>query len=314
MRDARSLILLLVSLLLVLVSLILLWTWGYRFYNKNDEFKVAAKVVITDSNALGNRIRDSLQKIYNETLYKLDTRLDSTLLNSDSLKRELDVKLGEFFRLSKEITAILNKRNNNYADFNIAGQKINELQTKVEDMKAKNQVVENENRKLGDLLEQEKKMESVSQKSIKPSSPDINNAPEKNNPGYSVFTASEMALSAITLSDDKESETSVADETRKLVGTFTVTNNNSQLSNAEVLVVVQQPDGHVLKNSEWESGSFNTPEGKKIYSYKLNFNYSKGEPKRLFFSLKADKYQKGNYSMQVYYNGIVIGKIFKTLS
>src|SRR6187401_2252218 len=111
MRDAKSLLLLFVSLLLVLVSFVLIWTWGYRYYSKNDEYKVNAKIVITDSNALANRIRDSLQQIYNETLHKLDTQLDSTLLSSDSLKAQLDLKLGEFFRLSHEITAILRNRN-----------------------------------------------------------------------------------------------------------------------------------------------------------------------------------------------------------
>lgn len=306
MRDARSLILLLVSLLLVLVSFVLIWTWGYRFYNKNDEFKVAAKVVITDSNALANRIRDSLQKVYNETLYKLDTQLDSTLLNSDSLKKQLDIKLAEFYRLSGEITAILNRRNNNYADIDMAKKKIGELQTKADDLRDKNQVVDSENKKLVSILEQVKKSEK--------DNPETTPSVEKNSPAYTVFTASEMKLSAIMVTDDKESETSAADQTKKLVGAFTVTNNNSQLSNAEVIVVVQQPDGRVLKNSEWESGSFNTPEGKKIYSSKLSFNYSKGEPKRLFFSVKAENYQKGNYTMQVYYNGTMIGKIFKTLT
>jgi hypothetical protein len=284
----------------------LIWTWGYRFYNKNDEFKVAAKVVITDSNALANRIRDSLQKVYNETLYKLDTQLDSTLLNSDSLKKQLDIKLAEFYRLSGEITAILNRRNNNYADIDMAKKKIGELQTKADDLRDKNQVVDSENKKLVSILEQVKKSEK--------DNPETTPSVEKNSPAYTVFTASEMKLSAIMVTDDKESETSAADQTKKLVGAFTVTNNNSQLSNAEVIVVVQQPDGRVLKNSEWESGSFNTPEGKKIYSSKLSFNYSKGEPKRLFFSVKAENYQKGNYTMQVYYNGTMIGKIFKTLT
>lgn len=308
MRDAKSLILLLVSLLLVLVSFILILTWGYRFYTKNDEYKVAAKIVITDSNALANRIRDSLQKVYNETLYKLDSQLDSTLTNSDSLKKQLDIRLKEFFRLSNEITQILNRRNNNYADFDVAKKKIDELQFKADDLREKNQIVANENNKLGDILNEEKKSEKGPEKNVNPGNT------ENNTPAYTVFTASEMKLSAITVSDNKEAETSLADQTKKLVGAFTVTNNNSQLSSAEVVVVVQQPDGHILKNSEWESGSFTTTEGRKIYSYKLNFSYAKGEPKRLFFSLKADKYQKGSYSMQIYYNGTMIGKILKTLS
>ncbi len=314
MRDVRSLILLLVSLLLVLVSFILIWTWGYRFYNKNDEFKVAAKIVITDSNALANRIRDSLQKIYNETLYKLDTQLDSTLLDSDSLKKQLDVRLKEFFRLSDEITAILNRRNNNYADFNVAKKKIDELKTKAEDLRVKNQIVDTENKKLNTILEQEKKSENGPEKNIKQGNVENNVQGEQPNPAFTVFAASELRLSAITINDDKESETSFAGQTNKLVGAFTVTNNNIQANNVEMVVVVMQPDGRILKNSEWESGSFNTAEGKKIYSYKTSFTYSKGEPKRLLFSLKTDKYQKGNYTMQVYYNGMMIGKILKTLS
>jgi hypothetical protein len=303
MRDAKSLLLLFVSLLLVLVSFVLIWTWGYRYYSKNDEYKVNAKIVITDSNALANRIRDSLQQIYNETLHKLDTQLDSTLLSSDSLKAQLDLKLGEFFRLSHEITAILRNRNSG-ADFNVAKQKIGELQVKADELSDKNKIVENENKKLGGILDQLSETENK---------PGANSQADRGNPVSGAFIASELKLSAITTDADKELETSTADQAKKLVGSFTVTNSN-QVPNAEMLVVVLQPDGRVLKNSEWDAGSFNTQEGKKLYSYKLNFTYSRGEPKRLNFSLRADKYQKGNYTMQLYYNGLMIGKAVKTLS
>src|SRR5258705_12639923 len=106
MRDTKSLLLLLVSLLLILVSFGLLWTWVYRFYNKNDVAKVDTRSVM-DSVAIANNMRDSLQNVYNTTLHELDVQLDSTLANTDSLKNELDIKLGEFYRLRNEITAIL---------------------------------------------------------------------------------------------------------------------------------------------------------------------------------------------------------------
>jgi len=306
MRDAKSLLLLFVSLLLVLVSFVLIWTWGYRYYSKNDEYKVNAKIVITDSNALANRIRDSLQKVYNETLNKLDTQLDSTLVSSDSLRTQLDIKLGEFFRLSNEINALLGSRNKD-ADFDAAKQKIGELQNKVEELNDKNKVVENENKKLDGILDQLKETEKKPEKNVKETNE------EANTPNV-VFTASELKFSAFMIDADKELETSVAEQAKKLVGSFTVINNNIPLTNAEMVVVVVQPDGRILKNSEWDAGSFNTQEGKKLYSYKLNFNYSKGEAKRLYFSLKADKCQKGNYTMQVYYNGTMIGRMVKTLS
>lgn len=313
MRDAKSLLLLLVSLLLVLVSFILIWTWGYRYYTKADEYKVNAKIVLSDSNSVANRIRDSLQKVYDETLNKLDAQLDSTIMNSDSLKAQLELKLNEFFRLSNEIRAILKNRNSKQ-DYNIAKQKIGELQNKVEDLRDKNQVVEDENKDLGSIINQLNKTEKTPDRVVQQGNSETGFSAEKNTPVYAVFNASNLKLSAITVNDDSETETAAADRTKKLVGTFTVVNNISQLSNVEMMVVVLQPDGSVLKNSEWDSGSFNTPDGKKIYSYKLNFNYSKSEQKRLSFSLKTEKCQKGDYTMQVYYNGVMIGKTTRSLS
>ncbi|MEO6541418.1 MAG: hypothetical protein ABIN74_10520 [Ferruginibacter sp.] len=313
MRDSKSLLLLLVSLLLVLVSFGLLWTWGYRFYNKNESAKVETRSVVLDSAAIANHIRDSLQSVYNSTLHELDVQLDSTLANTDSLKNELDIKLGEFYRLRNEITAILKNRNAGN-DFKVAKQKIGELQNKVQDFRDKNADVENENNKLNTVLTQLNNSDNKTANNTKQPVAINKPAAERSNPPYQVFTASELKFSALSVNNDEETETSTAESTDKLSGSFTVMNFNSQLSNAEMVVVVLQPNGRVFKTSGWESGTFNTPEGKKVYSYKLNFNYSKGEAKRLLFSLKAANLMKGNYTMEVYYNGSLIARTVKTLS
>ena len=313
MRDSRSLLLLLVSLLLVLVSFGLLWTWGYRVYIKNEQPKTELQQPSLDSAAIANRVRDSLQHVYSATLKDLDLQLDSTLTNTDSLKSVLDIKLNEFYRLRNEITAMLNNRKSN-SDFTSAKQKIGELQNKVQDFKEKNSVVENENKKLSDILTQLGKADNKTEKNINKPATQNKNTADKSNPVYSVFTASDIKFSAMNLAGENELETINADKTDKLTGSFTVLNFNSQLTNAEVMVVVLQPNGRVLKNSTWDAGSFSTPDGKKIYSYKFNFNYTKGEAKRLLFSLKAANLEKGNYTMEVYYNGLMIGRTVKTLS
>jgi hypothetical protein len=133
--------------------------------------------------------------------------------------------------------------------------------------------------------------------------------------GSNIFIASDLHLSALMETDNnKELETFQALQTDKLVGSFVVQNDNSQNNNAEVIVVVLQPDGQVLQKSAWESGTFSTRDGKKIYSCKMRFDYNKGEAKHLIFSLTSDKYMKGNYIMQIYHNGTMIGKLSKTLS
>jgi len=309
MRDTKSLMLLLVSLLLVLVSFVLIWTWGYNFYARKEAARTTIITVPVDSAAIAGRVKDSLQKLYTATLNELDIQLDSTLSHSDSLKNELDVKLAEFYRLRTEIVALLRNRNtNNNNNFTVARQKINELQNKVDDLKDKNLVVDNENKKLYEVLNQISKHEKQADNNARPASP------ERGVPAYSLFTASALRLSAVSNTDEKETETNVAEKTDKLNGSFTVVNFNSQLTNAEMMVVVVKPDGRVLKGSSWDSGTFTTAEGKKIYSYKFNFTYSRGEAKRLLFSLKSAALMPGNYTMEVYQNGQVIGRMVKTLS
>jgi hypothetical protein len=131
----------------------------------------------------------------------------------------------------------------------------------------------------------------------------------------SIFVASELKFSPVTLKGSREQETSVAKKTSKLVVSFAVQNNVTQYENAEVFVVVTQPDGTVLKNDIWESSTIETSNGnRKNYTIKLRFEYLKGEIKRLVFSLNADDYQQGNYTMQVYHNGHLIGQTVKTLN
>ncbi len=310
MRDTKSLLLLLVSLLLVLVSFVLIWTWGYSYYTKNETAANTTQLP-ADAAVIANKVRDSLQQVYDATLQDMDIQLNTTLTHSDSLQNELELKLAEFYRLRTEITAILKNReeNNNFA---VAKQKIGELQTKVEGLKEKNQLVDIENKKLNAVLAEMNKSENVNEKNTTPGANVKSADPERPNPVYTAFTASDMRLSAVTNTD--ENETTLAEKADKLTGTFTVMNFNSQLTNAEMMVVVTRPDGKVLKGSGWDSGTFSTPEGKKIYSYKFNFSYTRGEARRLAFSLKGGTLTKGNYTMEVYHNGWMIGRVIKSLS
>ena len=313
MRDTKSLLLLLVSLLLVVVSFVLIWTWGYNFYAKSEVVKPATVQAITDSATIANKVSDSLKQVYAATLKDLDLKLDSTLTNSDSLSNQLDAKLAEFYRLRGEIADILKNKNANN-NFAAAKQKIGELQTKVSDLKDKNQIVDKENKKLLDVVNDMVRTDKPPAKNTLSANMGQNMEPEKMNVVLSAFTAFDLRLAAINNIDDKEAETNSAEKTDKFTGAFTVTNFNSQLTNAEMMVVVLKPDGKVLKGSGWDSGTFNTPDGKKIYSYKFNFTYTRGEAKRLAFSLKGGTLSKGSYIMEVYHNGTMIGRTVKTLS
>jgi hypothetical protein len=311
MRDTKSLSLLLLSSVLFLLSIILLCTWGYQYYHQIQEDKGKTVVAKATPPAVPDATRDSLLKIYKVTLNALDNRLDTAWYYADSLKGNLDINLKEFYQLRDEIAGLLQAKVPNTGDLILARKKIGELQQKVEQLRYTNSDVEKENKRLKAILEKmAKETGGIERNSIQV---------EKENKNLSdklstITTISTVNLSLAALGNNDQDETSAAGQTEKLVGSFTVKNTGNNYSKCDIMIVVLQPDGQVLQKSAWESGSFETNEGKKIYSCKVRCETGKGESKKLNFSLTADNYQKGSYSMRIYHNGVMIGKMSKTLS
>ena len=315
MRDTKTSLLLVLSLLLLCLSLVLLSIWGYQFYFSNQrekEKKDSLIHIVSTSSEKTNAIRDSLQKVYAATIIKLDNRIDYTKNTADSVIGNVDNKLAEINKLKEDITAILKK--NNIEDLGTAGQKIDELQQKVEQLRNRNLDVEKENKRLNALLAQLTSNNDAADENNKRSN-SINRLVSEKTVLTPVFITSDMHLTALmTNDDDVEKETSEADETEKITGSFVVQGKNNQNSSVDVMIVLLQPNGKVLQSSVWETGTFDTPEGKKTYSQKMHIDCPKGEAKRLQFSLTTDKFEKGNYIVQIYYNGAVIGRMVKPLS
>ena len=312
MRDTKSSSLIKLSLLLLFLSLIFLSIWAYSFYRATQkQKKELVKDKLPPAATFSNNIRDSLLKIYTATIDKLDSRIDSTKISADSLLGNVDNKLMEINKLKEEISIIL-KNKSSLANLDTAREKIDELRTKIEQLQNRNLSIEKENKRLKSLLQQliTDKNNTGQNSNRLPVTDKMANGKTTLAP---IFTVADIRLSALVVKDDKE-ETLQGEETEKLSGSFVVKSNNYANNAANIIVVVLQPNGKVLQNSTWESGTFDTPDGRKIYSLKLHFDYIKGEDKQLQFSLSTDKFLKGNYIVQVYSNGLVIGKIVKYLS
>jgi len=313
MKDLKSPLLILLSVLLLIATGLLLTSLYYFYY----KLPVQATVAVTsekDPNATVKNSNDSLVKMYASTIAELDKNLDATWNNTDSLKTNLDIKLDEFHNLRNEIIAVLKERGPN-GDLGAARQKIAELQKRVEALHYTNMDVEKENKRLIALLSRLAEYDNkiVRQNGIDGDIP--NRVSHSKTAGNGdIFLLNELRFSAIQIENEREQETNKADQTEKLAGSFKIKNRNIQSSNAEIIIVVMQPDGKVAQNSTWDAGTFETAEGKKIYSGKLTIDYNKGEVKQLVFSLAADKYQRGDYTLKVFHKGILIGEIKKTLS
>ena len=307
MRENKYDKLLLASMALLVFSAIMLLVSGYNIYFKKTYNQNATSVASNAS--IPQQFRDSLSRVYSNTVNDINSNLNfaTTAANDIDAKK----KLGELSLLREEIVALLANKNSD-ADLQLAKVKIEELQQKVSLLQNRYAGVEAENRRLQGLISQLLGSKQIS------STAASNNGNEKQkdvittNNNSKTPLAAALHLFAVANTNAKEQETTTADEAEKIVGTFVVKNLPNK-GNGELVVVVLQPDGKVVKNSVWESGTFESVEGKKIYSRKL-YAETATEEKQLNFSLTPDKFLKGDYTMQIWYNGNMIAKMVKTLS
>jgi len=313
MKDFKSPLLILLSILLLVTAGLLITSLYYFCYKLPVQVTVAGEAK-KDTTAMTKKNNDSLVKMYASTIAELDKNFDAVWKGTDSLKTNLDLKLDEFHNLRNEILAVLKERSAN-GDLGAARQKIVELQQRIESLHYTNMDVEKENKRLIALLS---RLTDYDKKTVPQNGAtgEIPNrvAGSKNTRNGDIFLLNELRFSAIQIENEREQETTKADLTEKLSVSFKIKNRNIQSSNVEIMIVVVQPDGKVVQNSTWDAGTFETAEGKKIYSGKLSVDYNKGEVKQLVFSLTADKYQHGVYTLKVYHKGILIGEIKKILS
>ena len=306
MKDRKSLYLLIFALTVVTISFILISIWGYHFYfAKKNEQPVVQNIPMEPSLAHKTSMRDSLQILLNSAVEQIGNPADSISFDS-SLDKTLALKLIEFNRLRNEISEIL-KNKTSTEDMNEASDKISQLQQSVEDLKNKNEEVAAENERLNQMVKEltEKKGTPRKRTTTRPTKHLASSA-------YTLpVLVSHLRFVGLSVSNDKR-ETNIAAKTERLYGSFQVNIKPSNTNNA-IYVVVIQPNGKTLLNSAWESGTFETKNGIKTYSVVLHFDNTKDDGNRLVFSIDSHNFQKGKYAMQIYHQGVMIGRLTRTL-
>ena len=307
MRENKYDKLLLASVGLLVLSAVMLLISGYNIYFKKHTIPTVEEA--TAANVFVPKLRDSLTKIYSNTVTDLDDHLN--LSTNAATDPDTKVKMVELGKLREEIVTLLGNKKND-ADLQQAKVKIEELQQKVALLQNNYTGVETENKRLQQLINRllnSKQYPTQSSGTIAIGKQKPTTLPVASK---GVASAASLHLFALAGNNKNGQETNTADDAEKIVGTFTVKNLPAK-GNGELLIVVLQPDGKVVKNSVWESGTFESADGKKIYSRKL-YAEATNEEKQLNFSLTPERFLKGDYTMQIWYNGNMIAKMTKTLS
>jgi prefoldin subunit 5 len=304
MKDSKN-------LLLILLSVGLMSTWVYHLYDKSHYSNHQVEVLVRDSLATQEAIRDSLQKLFNEKSYELDT----TRVKADSLKGTLDSTRTKIFTLRKQIGDILKNRNATKEDLKKANEFINEYKARIDDMKAENNGLEAERQRLNGVLTQLNTQMEGLQQNIQKVTQENKDLTETINQA-STFIASEINFNAFTTrSGNKEVQASSAKKTNKFIFSFALQNNIVKNASYDAYVVIVKPDKKVLQNDVWGADYFTLKnEGTKAFTTKIHFEYVRGERKKVIYALETENLEPGTYQMQIYQNGVLIGEANKILS
>ena len=286
-------------------------TWIYHLYDKSRYSTHLGQVLVKDTMATQEAIRDSLQKLFTEKTRQLDT----TKILTDSLKGSLDSTMSKIFDLRRQIGDILKNRNATNTDLKKARELISEYQERIEEMKAQNTDLETERTRLNGVLAQLNDEMKGLQDNIEKMTNENKQLTQTINEA-STFIASDIHLSVVTTkSANKETEVTSARKADKMIFSFTLQNNIASTASYDVYVVIVQPDNKVLQTDVWGTDHFDSKtEGAKAYTTKIHFEYNKGERKKILYTIQPDNFLSGTYVMQVYQNGVPLGETSKQLN
>jgi len=293
------------NIVIGLLAVALLGSWAYFLMkiNRSDK-EILSK---TEEGVHYMSQRDSLESLYKFTLDKYDS---VTVANND-LSGKLTGKQSEISRLKGEINSILKKKNATSSELARAKTLIEELNSQIETLQAENARLTGENQVLTTekaqlIVEKDTLTANLTttqaEKKVLEETVDVG----------STFSASNISMTPIKQKGDKEKETTTAKRVDKLVISFDVENRITKSGPADMYIIVTAPDGKVM--SEATGGTFTTrEEGDKNFTSKLTVPYEQGKRQNVQLPLTQDKFQVGDYKIQVYHNGFKIGEGVTTL-
>jgi len=305
MRDRKYFFLLILVLIIITVSFVLISMWGYHFYysGKNDKPLVRDEIkAMTHKNVINDSLKYDISSL-NE--YSLPDNSDfETDSSGDSI---LIAKVLEYRTLRSEIAEILRKKHSEKG-MSQASQQILDLQKDVEELKNKNDTIIQENERLNNLV-----TELLNKKEAMKSGPDAPSVSKKieHSTNKLPVLVSHLRFAAYD-ADKKHAVTNVTTDAERLTGSFQV-NIKPYNSNNSIYVVVIQPNGKVLSAFGSTKRTFISQGEKKLYSAVIHFDNKKDNGSRVSFSIDIPNLQKGKYVMQVYHQGLMIGRLTRTL-
>ncbi|HEX4958019.1 MAG TPA: hypothetical protein VFV46_07565 [Lacibacter sp.] len=288
MKDTRS-------ILLLLVSLCLIGTWVYHIYDKSRYAAVTTPTILQpiDSSASTVQLNDSVTLLYQTAVIQLE----DAKLGRDSLSRELQQKVGEIDTLRIEINRMLGETNLTKEDLKKALVKIQNLQQKISQLYQVDPTGADVALTTGGNSNVSNTQRGVASKA------NVNTSV-----GDVQLQVSDIGLQAIRKPTGEASGVE-GENPEQFAVSFQLKNPSNAEGSASIYMVLKDPEGNVIQDDQWMAGMFQSKaDGFMKYSRKLNWEFSKGDIRKMNTTIPVSRITKGGYQLQLYQNGQRIGK------
>lgn len=296
-RDSKNLLLgILIAAIVILAGFFI-----YDHSNSGEKLKAqeteVAKVTTEKSN-IQSSFDASLARL--DSMQSVNTEMDSNLSTSKN----------EIAKMKTEIRSILNKRNATSHELSRARNLIAQLNGKISDLESQVAMLTQQN----DSLRQNVAVLTTEKATLSrnlDSTIVIKTVLEKKVDVASTLNADNITITPVKVRNNgKEKVSTVAKRVDKLLVSFDVNNRIIQPGTTDLYVVVIGPDGKPITTPASSSDTFNTrEEGNKSFTAKLPVDLETAKTKNVQFAFAPGAhFQQGNYKIQIYQNGFLIGE------
>lgn len=280
--------------LIFILGVAILGLGGYMIFDKSNRGKnmEQQQTALTVATAEKSEVQSS----FDASLH----RLDSLAGVNTGLHTQLEEKNTEIAKTKEEIRSILNNQKATRAELARAKSLVEKLNGKISELQQVVARLKKDNERLNQDLTASNVVRVELEKKV-----DVG----------STLHASDIVITPVKVKrNGKEKISDRAKKVDKITVSFTVANRILQTGSTDVYVVVLGPDGQKVEAEPAAGGSFSArEEGEKEYSAKVPVTLQTAKAQKVSFSFAPVKFVKGNYTIQIYQNGFLIGEGIRPL-
>lgn len=296
-RDSKSLIIgLLVAAIVILAGFFI---FDHSKSNENIKAQQTEVAKVTSE-------KSNIQSSFDASL----ARLDSMQTSNTDLNGKLTASNEEIAKMKSEIRSILHKKNVTASELSKARNLIAQLNGQITDLQAQIAMLSQQN----DSLKQNVVVLTTQNQTLShdlDSTNTIKVGLEKKVDVASTLNASNISITPLKVKNNgKEKVSSVAKRVDKLLVSFDVNNRIIESGSTDLYVVVTGPDGKPVTTPNSLGNTFITRDSSsKTFTAKLPVDLETAKSKNVQFNFSpAGHFQQGNYLIQIYQNGFLIGE------